>query len=514
MVMFGKTISGSDPLASTSMESSITRNNTTWNLDASYEVGQFVSGDYFVIDPGGGVTISAVPGDSSLNGSELNPQTPPIGSTSAFNYSQGINSRLEGYSATRRQTFPATLVAGDSLVSTIDWTSGNFWNGIRFSSNAKVKSGEILTVLSAVPFADTFRPAPADRNHTLYRTSAIDQSVLPNLSTAGIYSIETADRNGYIGLDYHYRGMERPWLIYGNDWQGARMHPYDNMPGYYQDAIGCFLGEVMLILCTDLRTDELVEKFCQICIDYTYIDNNNTTSPKNSHVWSPIIIMGGMLLQSSYMYNYWVNTGRATQRDGEKFFYAGDESDPYWTRRTEGTGGAAFGTSAIVPNGENWYGWAHPNSRNLSYDTPMFSKQVAPNQDYADYWYMEHLHPSEWDVLGTKQDLSENYRSADDLPGMVGMFLALRLMNAVTAEDMLAKCQQDACIDYIDLWMDLGFNVDNYKTSGQTYYDYMKTQAGEFTVYQYYQTPDKTLTDDWVSGTFQKDMWDTYRGTI
>jgi hypothetical protein len=66
---------------------SITQYGITWNFNAPVEIGQFVTGDYYVVGPCTITSITPMPGDGR-NGSELNP---------ALNDSKsGYDSRVEG----------------------------------------------------------------------------------------------------------------------------------------------------------------------------------------------------------------------------------------------------------------------------------------------------------------------------------------------------------------------------------------------------------------------------------
>src|SRR5690606_2419404 len=66
---------GDPPPGEQTTASEITYFGVTWTLSSSATVGQYVTGDWWVYDPGGGITVQSVspaPG-SGVNGSMINP---------------------------------------------------------------------------------------------------------------------------------------------------------------------------------------------------------------------------------------------------------------------------------------------------------------------------------------------------------------------------------------------------------------------------------------------------------
>lgn len=458
----------------------------TWNFNATVEYGAFIAGDYYIIDPGSGV-IATIPGDSAVNGSELNPAP---GSTSAM---QGLNSDGVAYQAARRVSSPVSLVAGDSLVSSIgNGGSGDFWNGDSYSSATDVKTVAVLTVLSSHPASGTFRPAPSDTSKTLYNTSQLNTSILPALSTSGISALET--RNGYVGINYHLRGTERYWPMWGWDYKSRSIHASDNMLGYHFD-IGRFISETMMVMVSDLATETLINQFVQVGIDNFHSDNNDSSN------WSMWVVMTGLLLNESSIYNHWIDTSQTTQRDHEKFFYPSD--DIYWD---------SVNTSVIVPSGEVWTGYVP------SGEVPMFSKQTGPG---AGAFYHEHLHPSEWDPGYLEHHKSEDYRAKFDVVPIVGMALAIRALEDNGATGAINMCQNDAAFDYMDRWMTEGYSTTSeYEETGKTFRQYVLETTGWGVTGD---TPTPTINApnggyfhryDSAGSSFMDDMWDTHRGVI
>lgn len=124
--------------ASTSVfaDTSVTSYAITWNFDADYTVGQYVTGDYYVIAPSGLEITSISPGGEGTDshGSMINPEPGANqGYTSAAtNYVRELNA---GYS------YPIALSPGDSLVST--YTVDVY--------QSHVQDASVLTIVSSAP---------------------------------------------------------------------------------------------------------------------------------------------------------------------------------------------------------------------------------------------------------------------------------------------------------------------------------------------------------------------------
>ena len=157
--VYGIPVSSPPVLAPTTMQSSVSQYGITWTFDQPYPVGQFVNGDYFVVGP---VTIteidplSVIEGEWTRNGSMINPHTgmvqgydsepesvESIGFNAANNVGRPGGSQLSAGN-------PLVVAAGESLLSSMSRdTPGNRQQLVEVS---------VLTVLSAVPPANSFRP--------------------------------------------------------------------------------------------------------------------------------------------------------------------------------------------------------------------------------------------------------------------------------------------------------------------------------------------------------------------
>lgn len=471
-------VAGGEGLGSAS---ELTRYGVTWVFDDTYEYGAFVTGDYYVVAPSG-LTVNSVSPNDGLNGSMKNPSNG--GGDGDF---QGLNSAAEGYNASLAASFPLALVAGDSLVSAVAIGSQTKdWTDATLNAAVKLKTIVVLTVLSSHPAAGTFRPCPCDTNKTLYNTSQLNTSILPGLNTSGMAALET--RNGYVGIDYHLRGTERYWAMWGWDHQAFAVHSADNMMGYHAN-IGKFISETMVVMVSDLVTDTLINQFVQVGIDNFHSDNNDSSN------WSMWVVMTGLLLNDSIIYNHWIDTSQTTQRDHEKFFYPADEvyDNSY--------------TSSIITAGQCWTGFS------IGGRVPMYSKQTGPTA--PDYY--EHLHPSEWVAAYIPHNKGEDYRGRFDVIPIPGMALAIRILEDNGVAGALSMCQSDAAIDYMDKWMSEGYSTtSNYEETGKTFRQYVLETTG-LGITGDTPTPTYDMWNynyDTAGSSFLDDMWTAYRGTI
>ena len=96
-------------------QTSVTHNGITWTFDTAYSVGNYINGDYWVLDPGAGVTVNSVSpaptgSDSTYrNGSMVNPSVTGDSGWQAYDGRWHFNAALA-------VAYPKTLVAGQSLV--------------------------------------------------------------------------------------------------------------------------------------------------------------------------------------------------------------------------------------------------------------------------------------------------------------------------------------------------------------------------------------------------------------
>lgn len=278
--------------------SQISQYGITWTFDKQYEVGRFVNGENWVIGP---VTIKSVsPGPSGgLNGSMVNP-------SSGYH---AYDSRVGRYDAALGVTYPKTLGGGNSLISTVSWsTVGGHMSLIDVASSfGTIKTAAVLTVLSQAPPADAFRPPYFGNNKRIFTKSQIQYQLLPKLTppqliTNPVYDFEDMGSRpariksmGTVAEQFK-RYYERPWILHVSGWQGRPSHPTDNMPNYHREVYGLVAkGTALLLLDLDAingpgQMDKLLIPFLQLGIDChftTLYGGNDSSLPK----W-PILFAG------------------------------------------------------------------------------------------------------------------------------------------------------------------------------------------------------------------------------
>jgi hypothetical protein len=242
--------------------SSITKDGITWTFSEPALVGQFVTGDYYAVGP---VTITAIdpaPTTSSPyeNGSVLNLPT--------ANGKSGFDSRLNDgtdqswwFDASLRVNPPITLKPGDALVSSISLTQIHSLPEVMRASDmsaSPVRTVSVLTVLSAAPSADAFRPSYCDRNQTIYHADTLQRDLLPSLSPP--------NPSGTPPLAQFETWYRRPWIDTNAFLFDA---PAEYMPSYGQH-IAFADSYASLLLMLNFPADQkvnLTDYFVQYGID-------------------------------------------------------------------------------------------------------------------------------------------------------------------------------------------------------------------------------------------------------
>ncbi|MDQ8201099.1 hypothetical protein QEH56_23235 [Pelagicoccus enzymogenes] len=378
----------------------------TWIFDKDYEIGQFINGDYYVVDPGEGVKITSVspkPGNGK-NGSMINPRVGPV---------QGYDSNVHHYDAESAARYPVTLDSGNSLVSTISLTENDSINGYyvpnwtsdRISENqAALKTAAVLTVLDRHPPPGTFRPPFIGNDKPQYNFSEVNTNVLPKLH----HHLATDTKKESLT-----RGLQRPWLTHLPGWTCRKMHPIENMKNYHE-YIGVFLSEASTFALTDHAHGDFLVNYIQTGIDLYYMSIDGYG---DSAFFKWPVIFTGLLLDNEDMQNVFVENRNKTPGRTEKLFY-------FWKDKESTI------ESKIVPPGQTYSG-----------QTVFFRKQIGDSE-------YEHLHPSEWGLVanggGYKQ---EKYRHCCDSHPHIGMILCAQILKKTELWN------DEAAIAYADRWM-------------------------------------------------------------
>lgn len=238
-----------------SAATSVSQYGITWNFDGEYEVGKFISGDYWVLEktPGGGVTITSIIPESAeengrtTHGSMSNPEvgtSPPQGFDSSLGgYREELNIALQ---------LPKNVKAQSSIVSVISHPKP--------SNRPGLTDAAVLTVLSSKPNAGDYRPPYVGDDKSLrWNHEKVDMDQLKRLPRPpSAPSLESLKQR-----------VERPYIEIHTSVGGREWHPLNNQE-FYGREIAYDLSKCLLSLHLDYTNEEkneLLISMLQLGID-------------------------------------------------------------------------------------------------------------------------------------------------------------------------------------------------------------------------------------------------------
>lgn len=313
-----------------SAATSVTQHGITWTFDKDYPTGQFVTGDYYVVDSGDGVVITGI---SNSRHSELDLSTVDYDGSMVDIHrplnTQGFDSRGPYYSASRNinKSLPYNIISGKSLLSSISWRPEDTDDPSGASIGRPwLKRVAILTVVNSAPAEGMFRPSYAVGQKAMYSSVGVDVASMPTyapvISTPPIETIASY--------------VSSPWLDAIDNYQSEFFRPSDNYPyagtgknGTYGRYLAAASG--VAALATTLDQDEVGDKsgivlgLIQIGIDaYGMLLNGAKWAANGGHHAGfrlPIVFAGEMLNHSGMLgiSSYPLNT---FQEDNH--FYVGE----------------------------------------------------------------------------------------------------------------------------------------------------------------------------------------------
>jgi hypothetical protein len=338
---------------------SIIQHGITWTFAEYVNYGQFVNGDYWVVDSGSGVKIINIsPGDTirtgttqHMNGSMLNPNTGLQGYDGLREYDASKNVGI-GISPST----PLVLNGNISLVSTIS-------NQVITGNMSYVNTAAVLTCLSSPPPTGSFRPGIGAPTKTLHNISSIDYNKLPRVAYP-----TTPDITAFANK------LQMVWLTHNGSWEGRYMHP--SASGLDNYGFPATFSAAAVILLLDRYTNEqktpLLINFIQLGIDiYSHIESGKNGWPpdggnSSGRKW-PILFAGIMLdyapmknigqRSGDYLYANGHGPGNPPPdyvhfgEDGQTFYVAQSDVDitngPSWEPDTDNKGYSPY-TAAMI----------------------------------------------------------------------------------------------------------------------------------------------------------------------
>lgn len=328
---------------------SLTQYGITWTFSEPVVSGQFVNGDYWVVDPGNGVKIVNIsPGYAThpttgraLNGSMINPHTATQGYDGYQNYSASLNIGI-GISTEN----PLVLSGGMSLVSTIS----NLDAGV--GNKSYVNTASVLTCLSSAPATGSFRPGISSTNKTIHNASSINYNKLKSLS------YPTAKPNLSTYADY----LKMTWLTHDGGWTCRFMHPSaSGLDNYYYAQTFSTAALLLHLDYTNAEKTPLLLNFIQLGIDiYSYIESGaNGWAPDGGHSngrkWP--ILFAGIILDYAPMWNIGQLSGDYLYTDGHGpgnlpagYIHFGEDGQTFYVAQSD----------VNLTNGPTW----NPDTRN------------------------------------------------------------------------------------------------------------------------------------------------------
>jgi hypothetical protein len=386
-------------LADLPLRSSVTKDGVTWTFSQAVRVGQFVTGDYYVVGPVTVTSISPAP-SPGRNGSVLNLPgcRPATSSKTAF------DDRLESsgfYDASLRASLPVQMAPGDALTSSISVaTVGTIKAVMRPTDNtiSPVRTISVLTSVAAPMPPDTFRPSYCGRQSGFHYSRNLQRNRLPRLNPV----------QGTPTLSEFAGYLRRPWvdtLFFGFD------APIEYMPNYGRE-VGRVVGHAALLLTLNhapADREALLVYFVQYGIDLFGIVSAGhpgwTGWGGHGSGRKLPILFAGALLNDSRFYSLKAAFGE----DVQTIIATGPPNGPGWT------GDTALYAGHMGVNGE------------------------STNPGWGPY---EHLQPRNW-----RSAIGEDYRRCCTSIAWVGQALAARLVGVDSSWN------HPAFFAYVERWM-------------------------------------------------------------
>jgi len=396
------------------------KNISSDGIDNTYQYGQFINGDYWIVGPANIIQIS--PGQTTIeqdgktfivDGSMINPSNLSPGPDTIS--AHGFDGRAPHFKESLCIKAPYLITPVSSLISAVSWRIGETgcparYTEIKYALRPTLKKAAILTCLSEAPESVAFRPAYCGQavNKIIHYVNEMNLSILPNLKAVS----GTPNFHDTSTWDTWLSSINKPWLDFITSWDGEPIHPSEHMPNYGRD-IAKKINDIALFLLLDTNTITFEQKkmlsiqLIQLGIDfYGIISNEGGWGHIGGGIGQgrklPILFAGAALNYTPYK-----NIGKSHgynddpskchlyfMEDNQIFYITQEDIDRYGVKskvatRTNCSVSENDPTLVIDFDGGKWYladdGTTEIQSRNarLNYDYWLVWNYGSPNEEYS-----------------------------------------------------------------------------------------------------------------------------------
>lgn len=295
----------------------ISQYGITWTFSQSRTVGQFATGDWWVVGP-----VELVGITTDLHAKGFTPEPGQDGSmvNPGADSKQGYDNRIDSYDEKLNAGLrggkpvsvdnPLTLNPNSSLVSMVSWLYRSpedaepgtpKFNGGTKAPRPVTRSAAVLTVLAQAPPEGSFRPPYCGSDKTVkFNVKNLNPDRLANLEPVA----------GAPDPDRLAEQFARPWIDHVHQFLGAMVHPSENMPQYGREMADA-ANQAALVLNLDFSKlpgnpskQKLLVPYVQYAIDLTGIADEGGGWPANGghHPGRKLpILLAGHVLNDDHM---------------------------------------------------------------------------------------------------------------------------------------------------------------------------------------------------------------------
>jgi len=141
-------------VSNAAMKTSVSQYGITWTFDKVYETGNFANGDFWVVGPLTITSITPVPANG-MNGFMVNPGSGYDPVTKKAKANQAYDNRFSHYDSRQLPRLPLSVQKTSSIISSISDPDHCCNTG----KAGWLKTAAVLTVVTRIPAAGSFRPA-------------------------------------------------------------------------------------------------------------------------------------------------------------------------------------------------------------------------------------------------------------------------------------------------------------------------------------------------------------------